>query len=239
MNNWIYEKYLIFGQPTISAVDSRIALNASLDFSFSINSLWHSSAFLAPPILLASGQGPISKPCDFFFRLMVDVIIIAVSYCSWNASGLKSNIHIITHYRGLSVSYSMDWIHYIMFPYFHFFFSMAIYRAEWLGNVIKDICQSLKIGLFSLLLPKLNILDKSLPVEWKDMFSGHYISPAWQLQTGTLYEKEQRYAFTLFYKKTSHTSDFLESWYQSGGAWECFVNKMYIFYNSGNNTQHR
>ena len=68
------------------------------------------------------------------------------------------------------------------------------------------------------------------------MLSSHYISPAWQLQTGTLYEKEQRYAFTLFYKKTYHTSDFLESWYQSGGAWECFVNKMYIFYNSGNNT---
>ena len=40
---------------------------------------------------------------------------------------------------------------------------MAIYRAEWLGNVIKDICQSLKIGLFSLLLPKLNILDNSTP----------------------------------------------------------------------------
>ena len=63
----------------------------------------------------------------------------------------------------------MGWIHYIMFPYFHFFFVMAIYRAELLGNLIKDICQSLKIGLFSLLLPKLNILDKSLPVEWKDI----------------------------------------------------------------------
>ena len=99
---------------------------------------------------------------------MVDVTNIAVSYCSWNASGLKSNIH-ITHHRGFSVSYSMGWIHYIMFPYFHFFFFMAIYRAELLGNVLKDICQSLKIGLFSLLLPKLNILDKSLPVEWKDI----------------------------------------------------------------------
>ena len=171
---------------------------------------------------------------------MVDVTNIAVSYCSWNASGLKSNIH-ITHHRGFFVLYSICWIHYIMFPYFHFFFFMAIYRAELLGTVIKDICQSLKIGLFSLLLPKLNILDKGFTVEWKDisylyMFSSHYISPAWQLQTGTLYEKEQRYAFTLFYKGTSLTSDFLESWYQSGGAWECFVNKMYIFYNFGNNT---
>ena len=99
---------------------------------------------------------------------MVDVTNIAVSYCSWNASGLKSNIH-ITHHRGFSVLYSMGWIHYIMFPYFHFIFFMAIYRAELLYTVIKDICQSLKIGLFSLLLPKLNILDKSLPVAWKDI----------------------------------------------------------------------
>ena len=83
-------------------------------------------------------------------------------------SGLKSNIH-ITHHRGFSVLYSMGWIHYIMFPSFHFFFLIADYRAELLGNLIKDICQSLKIGLFSLLLPKLNILDKSHPVEWKDI----------------------------------------------------------------------